>query len=240
MPKALARIDFDDFTSIKDSYKSLRFEPPCVIENCRPMDIYSLKCYHYTHATFNHIPQQIKHWFSANLALKDPRCSCIPLGMLREHNPSVFSESMRTKKKLLYINFSNITIERKWLKETWLEQYGDESDWFTLKDSVSHDEYIEDLKNHMFIMCPRGNGYDSYKIYQSLYCHSIPIVTKSTWSSSFINLPILFVDTMRIVDKQLLLNTLEQLRNMEFSVESIVPKFLEQQIKDKWKEVTSE
>ena len=58
---------------------------------------------------------------------------------------------------------------------------------------MSISEYIKDLNRYKFIFCPWGNGFDTHRIWEALYCGSIPI-TKTHLSLSFKNLPIISFD----------------------------------------------
>jgi hypothetical protein len=53
--------------------------------------------------------------------------------------------------------------------------------------------FLEDIKKHQFVLCPRGNGPDTHRLWETLYMGSIPITRYEEAYSSFINLPILFV-----------------------------------------------
>ena len=37
-------------------------------------------------------------------------------------------------------------------------------------------EFLKDIRNHEFVLCPRGNGVDTHRLWETLYMGSIPIV----------------------------------------------------------------
>ena len=55
------------------------------------------------------------------------------------------------------------------------------------------DEYFNNLGNYKFVICPNGNGPDTHRIWEALYCGSFPI-TKTHVGLSFKNLPIISFD----------------------------------------------
>tara|TARA_Y100001960_G_C14718523_1_gene851091 strand:+ start:395 stop:1852 length:1458 start_codon:yes stop_codon:yes gene_type:complete len=59
---------------------------------------------------------------------------------------------------------------------------------------LSYSKYIENILDHEMIICPRGNGIDCHRIWESLYLGRVPVVEKSLTTSFFNSLPILFVD----------------------------------------------
>ena len=65
-------------------------------------------------------------------------------------------------------------------------------------------EYENDLRISNFVLCPQGNGIDTHRIWESLYCGSIPIVEDHIGFDQFKNLPIMFVDDFyKISEKSL-------------------------------------
>ena len=39
-----------------------------------------------------------------------------------------------------------------------------------------YSEYIESLKQHKFVLCPFGNGFDTFRTWEALYSGCIPII----------------------------------------------------------------
>ena len=48
--------------------------------------------------------------------------------------------------------------------------------------------------NFLFVACPRGNGTDTHRFWETLYRGSIPVVKRSNWSESIKTLNIPFVE----------------------------------------------
>ncbi len=43
-------------------------------------------------------------------------------------------------------------------------------------NGVNYEEYIRNLFTHRFCLCPRGNGVDTHRMWEALYCGCIPII----------------------------------------------------------------
>jgi len=51
---------------------------------------------------------------------------------------------------------------------------------------VSPKRYAEISREHKYVLCPRGNGIDTHRFWETLYRGSIPIVFKDKWSESLL------------------------------------------------------
>lgn len=110
--------------------------------------------------------------------------------------------------KLLYINCG---IERH-PDRAYLVNFQDKP-WATCrfdKDSkfFPYDRYLDfldELRDHRFMVCPRGHGMDCHRNWESLYLRRVPIMKKSPY---FIRLmegfPVLFVDEWSDITPELL------------------------------------
>lgn len=107
--------------------------------------------------------------------------------------------------RLLYVNHrtENFPMEREWLYP-----YFSEKTWCTVKQPYPKGEiaqYKQELLDHKFVLCPRGNGVDTHRLWEALYCGVIPVVKRHrTHSPLEGNLPILFVDDYKEVTEHLL------------------------------------
>jgi hypothetical protein len=65
-----------------------------------------------------------------------------------------------------------------------------------LQYSMSREEFFQKLSSAKFSVCPRGNAYDTFRMWDSLYLGTIPIVVKEArYQESLTDLPILFLDS---------------------------------------------
>jgi hypothetical protein len=66
------------------------------------------------------------------------------------------------------------------------------------------DEYIDNIYNHKFVLCPEGNGMDTHRTWETLYLGSIPIEKKNINNQFYTDLPIMFVDNWEEVNEDFL------------------------------------
>lgn len=123
------------------------------------------------------------------------------------------------RNKLLYVNFRPHTFpsERIPLLTRFSQS---EYKWATIGkvDSTFYefDEYLSDLTSHKFSLCPRGNGIDTHRLWESLYARTIPVVKYHPAHRSFKNLPILFVDDWSVITEDFLNQQYERMASCKW------------------------
>jgi len=149
-----------------------------------------------TKKVFINKPESVTKWFAVNVAYKDSCLIPIPIGLANNYsakniriNDLVNFKFEKVKKvNKLYVNLRKSTNYKE--REN-IENIFRNKEWVVIKEpNLSIDDYISDLNKYKFIFCPWGNGFDTHRIWESLYCGSIPI-TKSHVGLSFGNLPII-------------------------------------------------
>ena len=68
----------------------------------------------------------------------------------------------------------------------------------------------------MFVLCPRGNGYDCHRTWEALLMGAIPIVKSSSMDPLFKNLPVLIVNDFKELDDEFLQKKYEEIRSKPF------------------------
>jgi hypothetical protein len=71
-----------------------------------------------------------------------------------------------------------------------IDCYNKLKDKLTWNSSKSKENYFIELASHKYSICPRGNGLDTHRIWESLYLNVIPIVIESDFNN-IQNLPII-------------------------------------------------
>lgn len=71
--------------------------------------------------------------------------------------------------------------------------------WVTVGTPVPTQEgretFLREIRNHSYVLCPRGNGVDTHRLWETLYMGSIPIVLWDSAHAGWTDLPILFVNS---------------------------------------------
>jgi hypothetical protein len=99
----------------------------------------------------------------------------------------------------------------------------------TLDYSLSGREtYLDEVANSDFVACPRGNGIDTHRLWETIYLGSIPIVLKQHMPVKGLDmhLPILVVDDWsRILDAAFLRRCICRIRSKRYDYSSVSLKY---------------
>lgn len=139
--------------------------------------------YEINEEVFKRYSNNIKHWWGVNINYQHPSLSSIPLGLGSPWVPEgVTPDSLRTlepttpRQGLLYVNHR---IETYPQERAQAYNHFKDKEWATVQDPSpkgATESYIKDVRSHKFVLCPRGNGIDTYRFWESLYLGAIPIV----------------------------------------------------------------
>ena len=144
-------------------------------------------------------PDCVFKWFSQNVNVFHDRLESIPIGLendrwfpeLRKKEKMLAKlQEPRKYKNLVYMNHNAGTNPTK--REFLYDLFRDKP-WVTIDRGVNgkgFDEYIDNVYNHKFVICPQGNGLDTHRRWETLYMGSIPIEIKQQdsldyWALSF-------------------------------------------------------
>lgn len=183
------------------NYNGVSIPARCNWATCNPEHEFSSKCYAYTAFTFPKIPENIVHWFMTNSAISpssEPRISVIPFGVAANATDDIMEIADETQnyEKLpkTYINWVNYTLERLDVKEYY--RLLGANDVTIVDDAKPYKSYLRDLAMHATVLSPKGNGIDCYRMLETMYMGSMPVVELSQTTAEFADLPLLIVKTM--------------------------------------------
>ena len=174
-------------------------------------------------------PPQVGVWFSTNAAAKWVRP--LPLGLGNSYcqvtnKAPALAEALAAagveRSKLLYVNFRASTNPA--VREPLLAAYDSRlhEPWLTVRrESVEPPDFLREMTQHKFVLCPAGNGLDSHRIWEALYTGTIPVLQHHTIFRDFHDLPIMFVDDLAKVREQDLLAFLEKAANTSWNLEKL-------------------
>jgi hypothetical protein len=167
----------------------------------------------------------IVHWFSQNANIKHEKISYIPIGVANtqwQHgNRELFNNikpiSFKDKAKLVYFQFSiHTNPEKRLLCKSKLEKY------YTFTENVSQIEYLNRLNSSKFIIAPEGNGIDTHRLWESLFCGSIPIVKKCILTEEISKIfPIILIEDWDEVTPAFLENKSKEYENINISYKKL-------------------
>jgi len=101
----------------------------------------------------------------------------------------------KKKNKVLFGPFGDTHLSRRKLV---LEK--EQNDYFIYPEEfLSTKKYAKTVQGVKWVACPRGNGTDTHRLWETLYRGSIPIVKESQWSNSlrWLDMPMLIVSELK-------------------------------------------
>ena len=141
------------------------------------------------------LPPSIRHVLLQNSAVTDERFSILPIGIENRRLgvnglPGLFpSESSLAKKsrELLVGPFGNTHTSRAQIRDI---EWNSNLDVQVIEERISPRNYAKTSEKFKFVLCPRGNGWDTHRFWETLYRGSIPIVIEDRWAAQIKNLEI--------------------------------------------------
>lgn len=200
----------------------------------------------------------VKVWFGINIDCEDENVISLPHGLTNDCNDTerhpilgnqdIFCEVLSSKKNakhLLYMNF-NLTTDKR--SSTPIRQIL----WDTFSsvpfvykkecteanvNLVDRKQYLQDLYDSKFVLCPQGNGIDTVRLWESLYCRAIPVVQRHRALKQFEDLPILWIDEwFEVMDPDYLEREYVRIMNSEWNLEKLKISYWKDKICEVYKE----
>jgi hypothetical protein len=144
--------------------------------------------------------EKIIVWFSQNVNRSHKKLIPVPIGVenrycsgkkLKVINKYRLNKFKINKKYLLYMNF-NIA---NWPEErSFVDKLFEKQSYCRKTDNIPYKRFFKEMASSNFILCPRGNGLDCHRTWESLYLKSIPIVRSSAMDPIYKNLPVIIVN----------------------------------------------
>jgi len=191
-----------------------------------------------TPALWGERPPHVEAWFGCNMFAEHEDAHPVPLGLGNSDGHVTLSwgeicAAPRIERAgLLYANFSaasNPGVRRPLLD--WLA--GPERAWVTREAHAVVDgraSYLHNLRSHHFVYCPPGNGEDTHRMWEALYCGAIPVARESPTMRAFRALPIHFVPDLAAITEDGLRATLAQWSARPHSLEMLDAGFWERRL----------
>ena len=157
------------------------------------------------------IPDNVLGIFAANALGYKKKLYPFPYGVGRKlHHDDVRHDILLRAmqldpkpKKLLYINHAEHTnlSARGNIREIFSTR-----SFATVGERCMYDQYVREIQNHKFMICPEGNAFDCHRNWEVLYLKRVPIMTRNAYLQRlYKDFPILWVDDYSNINKTLLL-----------------------------------
>lgn len=121
-----------------------------------------------------HFSRSIKQVYSTNVSVIHPRYKFFPFGILSRHYNGIKNavhSAHRESKILVAFNVGTYDQRKLYLENISKNKLSDVRNF-----PMDYNEYFDTLTRYKFCAAPRGNGIDTYRMYESLHLGCIPIV----------------------------------------------------------------
>jgi hypothetical protein len=185
------------------------------------------------------MPDNILKWYCQNNSVYHDKLIPIPIGLentlhnkrkghgvawpharqkIIKLNNQFNSVNHQLPAKLLYANFNEQTnlSHRQPIKELCLK-----NSFITWHEPLlEYNEFINAVLDHEAVVCPAGNGIDTHRLYEILYCNRIPVVVKMgnypLYTELYEKLPIVILDTIELIIAVKQKNTQQSLLDFQY------------------------
>jgi hypothetical protein len=131
--------------------------------------------------------------YAINTTVSHPQLTTIPLGFPDSGLKHVANIRPSTDRHIeIYSNFSGTHTAR------WDCYYAFENDPRVVRkdpNGRSQSEFYEDMCHSKFVLCPRGAGEDTHRVYEALACGATPVVLHSTLDPLYAKLPVCILNS---------------------------------------------
>lgn len=164
-----------------------------VLENAvRPID-----------ASFSLAPPNLVKWFAQNINYNHDKLQCLPIGLensewfVETRKRDKLREIIKTPKNNINLVYMNHNIKNNPQERQPLYDMLYNKSYVTTHyghNGINFDNYLHNLYNHCFMICPPGNGIGVHQPWEAMYINTIPIQKRYIDNSYYADLPICFVD----------------------------------------------
>ena len=157
---------------------------------------------------------KIINWIGHNITMKHKKVIKIPIGLsTKVCEDADLLEKLRqrrtkyeNKEDKMLVTYMEQTCE----KRKNLHSYFKKKDWAVVAQKCDYETYMDNINNYKFICCPRGNGIDTYRFWETIYMGSVPIVESSQLDDLYSKVNCIIVDSFLNLKK-------EQLDNFKYN-----------------------
>jgi hypothetical protein len=201
----------------------------------------------------------VKVWFGINTDCEFPSVYSLPHGLTNdcddsERHPILGNQkilcdilsSEKNVKHLIYMNF-NVTTDKRTGNPIRQQLWDTFSKFpFVFKrectdaniNLIDRKQYLQDLYDSKFVLCPQGNGIDTVRLWESLYCKAIPIVQRHRALRAFEDLPILWIDSWdSVTNEEWLEAEYKRIMETEWNLDKLKISYWLEKIKQVYKEL---
>jgi hypothetical protein len=173
-------------------------------------------------------PDNVLMWYAQNVNIIHPRVKSIPIGL--ENNiwypekKEKMTRKLAQKKKYKNFVYLNHNVKTNPLERQKPYDVLKGQSWMTTGNGANgegFDNYLDNIYNHPFVICPQGNGMDTHRTWECLYMKTIPIEKRNINNQFYTDLPIMFVDDWEEITERLLHDTFMKFADKKWNLEKL-------------------
>jgi len=163
-------------------------------------------------STIRVIEDNAKFWFSTNMNSELINHDILPLGVANDETIKHINRNLgQPKDILLYCNFNPNTNREL---RPGIKQIFQHMSYCLNKQYILDEHYFQHMACAKFVVCPEGNGIDTYRVWETLYSGGIPILQDSPFSRRVSQLfPALVMSDFEEIHKRFLIDKWEELKD---------------------------
>jgi len=138
----------------------------------------------------------ITKWIGCNILVSDPKIIKIPIGVgekERVHGNYELIRSLHNARVPWDEKVDDVCVPH----HTGAYRQGETT---ATLPKLEYPEYMREISNHRFVVCRRGNGVDTHRVYEALLMGSVPVIEHSGLDDMYSQWPCLLVDSFAGVD----------------------------------------
>jgi hypothetical protein len=196
-------------------------------------------------------PKNIKKWYAVNALTHSNMVEPIPLGLenqyfsIRDDHGIGYPDRASLKESILqnldknyiptqflYCNF-NITTNPAYRQKIY--DMAKQLKYITLDSPIlSLYDMFQKIQDHKMVLCPAGNGIDTHRLWEVLYCNRIPVTFKIAnykIYELYKKLPIIILENIhQLTNFKLLQNKYQQIINKKYNINILNIKYWKNKI----------
>ena len=187
------------------------------------------------------VPKNVLKWHSQNVKVTSSTVKSIPIGLendrwfVKDRKKEKMQDRLSQAKgcrNWVYMNF-NIDTNPK-ARQPVYDLFA-KSRFVTVdmhKNGFNFDKYLDNIYHHRFVLCPRGNGMDTHRTWESLYMNTIPIEKRNTNNQFYKDLPICFVDSWEEITEEFLEREYIRIKSHQWKMEMLTFEYWKNKIRE--------
>lgn len=178
----------------------------------------------------NNLPDNVIKWYSQNVNCKNDRLFSIPIGLENSkwfthlHKQDKILRKVNEQKNFKNLVYINHNIRTNIKERTIPYELLKDKSYATIEfgsNGENFDNYLDNIYNHKFVICPEGNGIDTHRKWETLYLNSIPIEKRNINNSFYEDLPICFVDSWKEITEDFLNKEYLRITNTKWNLNKL-------------------